>query len=49
MAPMPKNDHSIAPGDPVVEQAYRDYAHLFDALHGARWLLSSNPASHAVV
>jgi hypothetical protein len=44
MAPMPKNDHSINPGDPVVEQAYLDYAPLFDLMHGARWLLSSDPA-----
>ena len=45
MAPMPKNDHSIQPGSPVVEQAYRDYAPLFDAMHGARWLLAAHPAS----
>ena len=42
---MPKNDHSIVPGNPVVEQAYLDYAPLFDAMHGARWLLSSTPAT----
>lgn len=45
MAPMPLNDHSIQPGDPVVEQAYHDYGPLFDAMHGARWLLSSNPVA----
>ncbi len=45
MAPMPLNDHSIQPGDPVVEQAYHDYGPLFDAMHGARWLLSSNPVT----
>ena len=45
MAPMPKNDHSIIPGEPVVEKAYRDYAQLFDLMHGARWLLSSDPVS----
>ena len=43
MAPMPLNDHSIQPGDPVVEQYYRDYAPLFDAMHGARWLLTAHP------
>ena len=48
MAPMPKNDHSITPGSPVVEQAYYDYGPLFDAMHGARWLLSSNPVHVAV-
>lgn len=45
MAPMPLNDHSITPGNPVVEQAYRDYGKLFDSMHGARWLLSSDPAA----
>ena len=45
MAPMPLNDHSIQPGDPVVEQAYLDYGPLFDAMHGARWLLSTRPAT----
>ena len=46
MAPMPKNDHSIVPGDPngAVELAYREYAPLFDAMHGARWLLTAHPA-----
>ena len=44
MAPMPKNDHSILPGSAVVEQAYRDYAGLFDAMHGASWVLSPHPA-----
>ena len=43
MAPMPLNDHSIQPGQPVVEQYYRDYAPLFDAMHGAHWLLTSHP------
>jgi hypothetical protein len=45
MAPMPKNDHAITPeqAGPVVEQAYRDYAALFDKMHGCRWLLSSQP------
>ena len=47
MAPMPKNDHSITPGSPVVDQAYMDYAALFDAMHGARWLLSARPATLA--
>ena len=28
----------------VVEEAYRAYAPLFNALHGARWLLSAAPA-----
>ena len=45
MAPMPKNDHSITPGSAVVEQAYRDYAPSFDAMHGARWLLTTRPLS----
>ena len=48
MAPMPKNDHSITPGSEIVEQAYRDYAPLFDAMHGARWLLSTRPLSLSV-
>jgi hypothetical protein len=26
MAPMPLNDHSIQPGDPIVERAYMDCA-----------------------
>jgi hypothetical protein len=43
MAPMPKNDHSITPGSPVVEAAYMAYAPLFNAMHGARWLLSTRP------
>ena len=43
MAPMPKNDHSITPGTPAVEKAYQDYARLFDAMHGARWLLTAQP------
>lgn len=45
MAPMPKNDHSITPGSSIVERAYRNYAPLFDAMHGARWLLSAQPAT----
>ena len=47
MAPMPKNDHSIVPADPhgAVELAYYDYAKLFDAMHGARWLLTAHPAA----
>ena len=45
MAPMPKNDHSISPGNLVVDQGYMDYAPLFDAMHGARWLLSARPAT----
>eukprot|EP00038_Savillea_parva_P010156 m.188310 g.188310 ORF g.188310 m.188310 type:complete len:848 (+) comp17384_c0_seq1:177-2720(+) len=45
MAPMPLNDHSINPGSPVVEQAYEAYAPMFDAMHGARWLLSAQPVS----
>lgn len=45
MAPMPKNDHSINPGSEVVEAAYSVYAPLFDAMHGARWLLSARPVS----
>jgi hypothetical protein len=45
MAPMPKNDHSITPGNRVVDQGYVDYAPLFDAMHGARWLLSARPAT----
>lgn len=45
MAPMPKNDHSITPGSMVVEQAYVDYAPLFNAMHGARWLLTAHPAA----
>jgi hypothetical protein len=48
-APMPLNDHSIQPGDPLVEQAYHDYGPLFDAMHGARWLLSSNPVTITTV
>lgn len=44
MAPMAKNDHSIVPGNPTVERAYREYAPLFDAMHGARWLLTARPA-----
>ena len=43
MAPMAKNDHSIVPGNPTVERAYREYAPLFDAMHGARWLLTAAP------
>lgn len=41
MAPMPANDHSIPPsGDAsLVETQYRAYAPLFDAMHGARWVL----------
>ena len=42
---MPKNDHSINPGSPIVDQSYMDYAPMFDAMHGARWLLSARPAS----
>jgi len=45
MAPMPKNDHSINPGSPIVDQGYIDYAPMFDAMHGARWLLSAYPAT----
>jgi len=45
MAPMPKNDHSINPGSAVVEAAYLRYAPLFDAMHGARWLLSARPVA----
>jgi len=45
MAPMPKNDHSINPGSPVVDQGYMDYAPMFDAMHGARWLLSAHAAT----
>ena len=35
----------------MVEQAYMDYAPLFNALHGARWLLTARPgwADSAVV
>lgn len=44
MAPMPLNDHAIQPGNSMVEQAYRDYAPLFDAMRGARWLLTARPA-----
>ena len=43
MAPLPLNDHSIQPGSAVVDQAYMDYAPLFNAMHGAKWLLSSRP------
>ena len=42
---VPKNDHSIQPGAPVVDQGYMDYAPMFDAMHGARWLLAARPAS----
>lgn len=45
LAPMPLNDHSIQPGSQIVEQAYLDYAPMFDAMHGAKWLLSSRPVS----
>lgn len=54
MAPMHKNDHSIAPANdtgctcpatPMIEALYRDYGRLFDAMHGARWLLTAQPAS----
>lgn len=45
MAPMPKNDHSITPGSLIVQQAYEDYAPLFNAMHGARWLLTAHPAT----
>ena len=45
MAPMPKNDHSITPGSAVVEQGYIDYAPLFNAMHGARWVLTARPAT----
>ena len=45
MAPMPKNDHSINPGSPVVDQGYVDYAPMFNVMHGARWLLSARPAT----
>ena len=48
MAPMPLNDHSIQPGNLVAQQAYVDYAPLFDSMHGARWLLSSNPVTITV-
>ena len=41
MAPMPGNDHSINPGDPVVQQAYFDYAPVFRALRGAEWVLDA--------
>ena len=41
MAPIPFNDHSIQPGSAAVDQAYFDYAPLFDAMHGAKWLLST--------
>jgi len=47
LAPMPLNDHSIQPGSQIVEQAYLDYAPLFDAMHGAKWLLSSAPVNVA--
>ena len=43
MAPIPLNDHSIQPSGPVVDQAYFDYAPLFNAMHGAKWLLSTRP------
>ena len=43
MAPIPYNDHSIQPGSAVVDQAYADYAPLFNAMHGAKWLLSTRP------
>lgn len=43
MAPIPLNDHSIQPGSLLVDQAYEDYAPLFDAMHGAQWLLATRP------
>eukprot|EP00041_Stephanoeca_diplocostata_P027866 m.777446 g.777446 ORF g.777446 m.777446 type:complete len:964 (-) comp23264_c0_seq2:304-3195(-) len=39
MAPMPKNDHSIDPGDAFVEAMYVTYAPLFTAMVGSRWIL----------
>ena len=45
MAPIPLNDHSIQPGSAAVDQAYVDYAFLFNAMHGARGLLSARPAT----
>lgn len=39
MAPMPKNDHSIDPGDALVEAAYITYAPFFTAMVGSRWVL----------
>jgi len=41
MAPMPANDHSINPGSPLVQQAYKDYAPLFQALRGVEWVLDA--------
>jgi hypothetical protein len=41
MAPMPANDHSINPGSPLVQQAYKDYAPLFLALRGVEWVLDA--------
>ena len=48
MAPIPLNDHSIQPGSLVVDQAYRDYAPLFNSMHGAKWLLSTRPVNARV-
>lgn len=45
MAPMPKNDHSILPGNATVEEFYEQYAPLFTALRGARWLLAADPVA----
>ena len=39
MAPMPANDHSINPTNPLVQQAYMDYAPAFLALRGVEWVL----------
>ena len=41
MAPIPSNDHSITPGDPIVQSAYESYAPLFDTLRSVEWLLEA--------
>jgi hypothetical protein len=45
MAPMPKNDHSITPGNATIDAAYAAYAPLFNTMVGARWLLLPQPAA----
>ena len=47
MAPMPKNDHSIQPGNATIDGFYEAYAPLFDAVRGMRWLLLAAPATVA--
>ena len=41
-APVPGNDHSILPSD-FADKWYGDYAPLFDAMRGRKWVLTAHP------